>query len=424
MRIRFFGGNICTMSDDNPSMLKGELWTENDRISYIGPEQQGNIPFDREIDLKGNLLMPGFKNAHTHSGMTFLRSAADDLPLLKWLHEKVFPLEDKLCAQAVYEFNRLAILEYLSNGITSNFDMYHFPLSHVKASLEMGFRTVLCGGLNDFSLSPEECEELYLTVKKMDPLVSYRFGIHAEYTCAPDLLKRVAALCEKYAAPIYCHNSETREEVEDCISRTGMSPTQWMRSFGLFEYGGGCFHCVHLSEQDMEIFEQQKLWAVTNPASNAKLASGIAPLTMLAERGIGLAIGTDGPATNNRLDFFREMYLCSVLQKLTQNDPSAMSANQVVRMATTGGALAIGMQDGDCLSPGKYADMIVIDLAQPNMQPQNNILTHILYAAGTNNVKMTMVGGRILYEDGNYFVGTDPAEIYAKAAAWSEKIQG
>ncbi len=417
--IRFYNAKILTMdsmdSEGNFNIKEGELWTDADKISYIGEKQTFGGPFEREIDLKGNLLMPGFKNAHTHSPMTFLRSYADDLPLQSWLFDKVFPMEAKLNADYVYELTKLAILEYLTSGITASFDMYYEPDAYVNANIEMGFRTVLCGAVNDFKESLEAMEGYYNKFNSINPLISYQLGFHAEYTTGKERLAAIGELARSLHAPVFAHNSETSSEVLGCIERYGQTPTELFDSLGHFEYGGGGFHCIYLSENDMNIFKKRGLWAVTNPASNLKLASGIAPISKMQKMGINLAIGTDGPASNNALDMFREMYLVTALQKIKESDAAACPANSVLSMAASGGAYAMGLLDCDCLSVGKQADIIAIDLNKPNMQPLNNITKNIVLSGSKQNVKLTMVAGKILYENGEFFVGEEPEKIYEKA---------
>jgi len=252
-------------------------------------------------------------------------------------------------------------------------------------------------------------------------LISYKLGFHAEYTTSLDLMKAVSQLAHKYKAPVWCHNSETKSEVEDCISRYGMTPTGIMDSIGMFDFGGGGYHCIYLSDEDMEIFSRRGLTAVTNPCSNLKLASGIADLTRLKEKGIRLAVGTDGAASNNALDMFREMYLCSVLQKLKYSDASAMPAADVLYAAIVGGSEAMGIDSG-FIEVGRNADFAVIDMKAPNMRPENDIVKNLVFSGSGANVLMTAVNGRILYEKGEYFIGEDIDSLYRKAEKICERI--
>ena len=354
-------------------VLEGEIHIDGERVSFAGTNEEAgkikdNIVWDREIDACGNIVMPGFKDAHTHSAMTFLRSYADDLPLQEWLYNRVFPMEAKLTEEDVLWCSRLAILEYLTSGITANFDMYMKNEANARASAEAGFRTVLCGSINDFGGTIEEIEEEYNHFNSYNPLISYQLGFHAEYTTKRETLERMACLAQKYKAPVYTHNSETKAEVEGCIERYGKTPAAFLDSLGMFEFGGGGFHCVYMTDEDLSIFKEKNIWAVTNPASNVKLASGIAPVQKMLDMGIGLAVGTDGPASNNCLDMFREMFLVTALQKVSIPDASATDANDVLYMATSGGALAMGLKECDTLEKGKYADLIMLDIHQPNPQ--------------------------------------------------------
>ncbi len=421
--IRFYNGVLLAMAD-GCAVTRDEVWTDGDRITYVGPERVDAPPFEREIDLRGDLLMPGFKDAHTHSAMTFLRSYADDLPLQSWLFDKVFPLEEKLTPEAIYAFTKLAILEYLSNGITASFDMYFHLDDYVSANLESGFRTVICAVAGSSSTPDfKTIEENYGRFNSMGPLVGYRLGFHAEYTSKPEVLRDLAALARQYKAPVWTHISETKSEVEGCRERHGgMTPAEYFDSLGLYDFGGGGYHCVWFTERDIEIFRRRGLWAVSCPASNAKLASGIAPLTELMDAGVGLALGTDGAASNNALDMFREMYLACVLQKLRRSDAAACGADRILEAATVGGARAMGLTDCDCIAPGKAADMIVIDMSRPNMQPEHNIDKNLVYSGSGANVRLTMIGGRVLYENGEYHIGEDAQRICERAAARTKEI--
>ena len=429
MNIRFYNAKILQTAENHTfHIVEGELWVKGDSIVYIGEnsataetaaENAGSgkeaPAWDREIDAAGNLLMPGFKNAHTHTAMTFLRSYADDLPLQDWLNQQVFPREGQLTEDDVYWLNILGIMEYLTSGITSNFDMYFFPPVNAKASADTGFRTVQTSGLNNYGGTVELMEENYHIVNELSDLTSFIVGFHAEYTTSKELMEGVAKLAQKLKSPVWVHNSETKLEVAECKERWGITPTQLTDSLGMYEYGGGGYHCVWFEDSDFEIFQKRNLTAVTNPASNLKLASGICPVKRFVDNGISMAIGTDGPASNNCLDMFREMFLVTGLAKVTEKDAAIVPAEEVLYMATAAGACAMGLTDCDALAEGKLADLILIDLNQPNMQPENDFVKNIVYSGSKSNVRLTMVDGRILYEDGKFFIGTDAGEIYAKA---------
>ena len=420
MNTRLYNARILTM-DNGCDFIEGEIHVENNRITYVGghlsDKDKSNlkVTFDREIDCLGNVLMPGFKDAHTHSAMTGMRSLADDMPLAEWLNTKIFPLEAKLTDEDIYVLTQLSVLEYLTTGITAVFDMYLSPYESARACEEMGLRMVNVSGINKFGPTLEVMEKRYNDLNKNNGFSSYMMGFHAEYTCTKELLSDICSLAKKYDAPIWAHNSETKSEVDECIGRYGLTPTELMESLGMFENGGGGYHCVYLSDNDIEIFKKHNLTVVTNPGSNAKLASGVAPVSRYVKEGINVAIGTDGPSSNNALDMFREMYLVTALAKLHDEDASAMRPIEVLKMATVNGARCMQLDDCDLLREGKKADIIMIDLHQPNMQPINNIVDNIVYSGSKSNIKMTMIDGKILYEDGCFNVGVDAEEIYKKA---------
>ena len=415
--IRFYNGRVL----EGGAVTENEVWTDGGRISYVGPKRAEMPGFERQLDLKGNLLMPGFKDAHTHSGMTFLRSMADDLPLQDWLFRQVFPREAKLTPESLTAFAKVAFLEYLANGITACFDMYYFMDEFVRLAADWGYRVVLCDALS----ADNEWERLYANYERFNqyhPLVGYRIGFHAEYTASVDMLRFVSKASHELKTPVWSHNSETRSEVEGCVERHGLTPTRLFDELGLFEYGGGGYHCVWMTDEDIDIFRRRGLTAVLNACSNGKLASGIPPLRRFTDAGVSLAVGTDGPASNNALDMFREMYLINILAKLEEKDAAAGDPALILEAAVGGGARAMGLADCDRIAAGKQADMIVIDMHRPNMRPEHNIVKNLVYSGNPGNVRMTMIAGRVLYENGEFFVGEDPETVYREAERLTREI--
>lgn len=433
MRYRFFNARVLTM-EPGRDIFNGEVWVVGDRIKFSGTEEEARtyceshpdeiLVWDEEIDCKGNLLMPGFKNAHTHSAMTLMRSSADDLPLSDWLNKQIFPIEAKMTAEDIYELSKISILEYLTSGITAAFEMYLTPFSVADAFRDCGFRCVQTSCVNNFSQSVELLERYYNELNGRDEFNSFILGVHAEYTCSIELLEKCAELVHKYKAPFWAHIQETESETKECMDRYGMTPIEFFDSLGLFDYGGGGYHLVWTSDKDREIMKKRGLYAVTNPGSNTKLASGIAPIKEYLECGIPVAIGTDGPASNNCLDMFREMFLVTGLGKLKNMDASCIDAADVLKMATVNGARCMGLNDADYLSEGKLADMIMIDMSQPNMQPINNIVKNLVYSGSKSNILMTMIGGVIRYQNGKFNIGEEPLEIYEKAEKIKKRIYG
>ena len=415
--IRFYNGKTLEGVD----VTENEVWVNGDAIVYVGPAREDAPAFSRQIDLKGDLLMPGFKNAHTHSAMTFLRSMADDLPLQDWLFRQVFPREAKLNPQRLRAFTKVAFLEYLANGITACFDMYYFTDEFADLASQWGFRGVICDALsanNDWS----EVYKSYEKYNHMGPFVKYQLGFHAEYTASLDMLKYLSRAAHDLKAPVWSHNSETESEVNECVKRHGATPTRLFDDLGLYDYGGGGYHCVWMTDDDIDIFRARGLTAVLNAGSNGKLASGIPPLGRFLDAGVKLAVGTDGPASNNALDMFREMYLINILAKLDEGDAAAGDPARILEAAVGGGARAMGLADCDRIAPGKQADLIVIDLHRPNMRPEHNIVKNLVYSGNPGNVRMTMIAGKVLYENGAFFVGEDIETVYREAERHTREL--
>ena len=419
--IRFYNGKLLRFGD-KISVTDGEVWTDGEYITYAGEQRDDRPVFEREIDLGGDLIMPGFKNAHTHSAMTAFRSYADDMELHTWLRERIWPYEARLTEEGVYYFTKLAVMEYLSSGITACLDMYGHTDSNARAFADTGFRAVFSSAMNDFDADPTQIERDYLKYRSFSSTISYRLGLHAEYTTCEQRINYMVSLAQKYHEPCYIHMSETKSEVEECIERTGMTPPQYLDSLGFFDYGGGGYHCVWLSEGDVELMAKKGLYAITCPASNLKLSSGIAEIDRLAAAGIEMGIGTDSTGSNNALDMFREMYLVSALQKVKTGDAAAGDADRTLRMACVGGAHAMGLSDCDELAAGKKADLIVIDMRQPNMQPPHNIAKNLVYSGSKSNIRLTMVNGKILYENGEFFLGEDTETVYSRVAEQSARM--
>ena len=414
MKTLFKNAQILTMIDDK--IINADLVVDNNLIAYIGKESSSYGPFDKVIDCNKNLLMPGFKNAHAHSAMVFLRGKADDVTLQDWLFKIVFPREEHLQPSDIYYLNKVAYLEYLSSGITACFDHYFYPLEGAKAAEEMGMRTLLLATYDEKYMRGEGLKTNYHRFNdNKDGLVKYAIGFHAEYTTNEELLEGSKEVINDLKCPFFTHIAETKKEVEECVKRHGKTPAKYLYDEGLFKYGGGGFHCIYLTDEEVKIFKENDLYIISCPGSNLKLASGIAPLTYYLNNGINIALGTDGPASNNSLDMFKEMYLAATLQKVTNNDAKSIPAFEILKMATVNAAKAMGLDNADVLAVDKYADIIMIDLHKPNMQPINNIVTNLVYAGSKDNVILTMINGKILYQNGQYFLKETPEEIYKKA---------
>ena len=419
MKTLFRNASILKM-DDSP-ILFGDLVVNENRIAYIGSDSEKYGPFDRVIECNGNIIMPGFKNAHTHNAMTFLRSKADEDNLHDWLFNQCFPREALLKPGDIYALSKVALLEQISGGITSCLDMYFYVLEHKKAMEEMGFRGVVQGCVNE-AYKTNDLVKLYNEINTDDALVRFSIGHHSEYTTSLDEMLATKKALDETKSPLQIHLSETKSEVEECIKKRGMTPCEYFDSLGLWDNGGVCFHCVYLSEHDIEIFKKKNIAVVTCPGSNLKLASGIAPIKRYLEEGLLIGIGTDGPASNNCLDMFKEMSLVSNLARIQTGDSNAIKAYDILKMATVNGAKILNLKDCDTLEVGKYADIIELDLSKPSMQPINNAVNNIVYSGSKDIVKLTMINGKILYEDGKFFINEDIDSIYEKAQEITDRI--
>ena len=421
MQYRFYNARILTPD----GIIHGELRTEGDRITRVSPVSTLDYrDWDREIDLGGDLIVPSFKNAHTHSPMTFLRSRAEDMPLKDWLYKQVFPAEAKLTDEDCYYFTRLAVAEYYSGGTTYCCEMYGHTKAVAQAFADTGFGAYIGSGIFDFDGGYDEITKHAEKLKKeIDalPRVRYALAMHAQYTCGDETLKAVADLSKAFGLSVMTHLSETEDEVASCKEKYGISPVRLLAEKGVFDLGGTGFHCVHVDDEDVRIMKSLNVGAVTCPCSNLKLASGIAPLKKLLDAGLKLGVGTDGAASNNALDMFRETYLVTVLQKYLLGDAAAASAKSVYAAATDGAAF--GLEGADGLYVGARADMAVIDLSAPNMQPLNDVANNLVYAGGRHNVKMTVSGGRIVYENGELLYGEDYGALLEKCNAAAERIK-
>ena len=412
MKTLFKNASILTMNSEQ--IIKGQLLVIDSRIAYIGEDAKEFAPFDQVIDCRNKLLMPGLKNAHTHSAMIFLRNRFKDVCLQDWLFKCVFPREEKLIPEDIYYLNKATILEYLAHGTTACFDQYFFPLSGAKAADEMGMRMLLLAIFNADTNNVDDLERNYHTLNdRKDPFARYAIGVHAEYTSNDEMIKQTREAIKRLKCPFFTHISETKKEVEECVARHNKTPLKYLYDEGLFEYGGGGYHCVHYTDEEIEICKKNNLFIVSCPGSNQYLSSGIAPLTKFLKNGLRIALGTDGPASNESLDMFREMRLAATLEG------KEIPPYEILKMATVNGALAMGLNDSTTLEVGKYADIIMVDIVNKT----DNILYDLVHNTTANNVKLTMINGKVLYKDGQYFYKESKEDIYKKVEEISMRIE-
>lgn len=421
MKILFKNAHVLTMKDGEKPFISDVL-VEDKIISKIAKDI--NDSEAQIIDASNTVLMPGFKNAHTHSAMVFSRSSSDNLTLWDWLSNCIFPMEEQFIENDVYSMSKVAFLEYLTSGITACYDMYYFPQEIARAAKDIGFKAVILAAPPADRVTAEEIKNTFVEIRNLDKdLIDMRLGVHAEYTTPNERLVAIKEMCDEFKMPFSTHASETLNEVNGCKERhNGLTPTEFFDSLGLFKYGGILFHNVVLTENDIKIMKDRGIYAVTCPGSNSKLASGIAPISDLVKAGIDVCIGTDGAGSNNCLDMFKEMHLLYSLAKIKENDATALNAFDILKMATVNGAKALGLNDALYIEEGAKADLMLIDLLKPNMQPINNLVSNIVYSGSKDNIKLTMINGKILYQDGKFNINEDLVELYKTVQKINDRL--
>ncbi|MBR3135743.1 MAG: amidohydrolase [Clostridia bacterium] len=391
-------------------LKNGYLGIDGDRIDYIGVAVPKD-PYDEVRDMTGKLLLPGLINGHTHTGMSLLRGLGSDLPLDKWLFDTIFPVEDRLTDDDLRLGMELAMLEMLASGTTSFTDMYMGAGYCTPAILSAGMKANLCRPLQSFD--PEEEPMTCRRMKEMLALyedwngagegrIRVDFSIHAEYTCTEKMVRAAAREAEKRGAGMHLHLSETESEQRACVEKYGMTPARWFDKLGAFDLRAYAAHGVWLTAEDRALLKERGVTVVHCPESNLKLGSGVADVPALIREGVAVALGTDGPASNNNLNLWEEMHLVSILHKGVRRDPTLLSPQTVLSMATVNGAKLQGREDTGVLAVGNKADIVAIDMDRPHLVPAIDPISNLVYSAQGADVVMTMVDGRILYENGEY----------------------
>jgi len=427
-------GTVLTLDAQQTVLDQGAVAVAGDTIVDIGPAADllGRFPHARRIEEPHGLIMPGLVNTHTHAAMACFRGLADDLPLMQWLQEYIFPAEAKLTAEIVYHSTLLSAAEMIRSGTTSFCDMYLFAKEVARATADCGLRGWIGEVLYDFP-SPNYGElangfayqEELLAEYREHPLVSITVDPHAVYTCSPDLLRRLKEVADRHDVPYVIHLSETRDEVAGCRKQYGASPVMHLEKLGLLDSRVIADHCVVLEKAEIELLARRGVKVAHCPESNMKLASGVAPVPQLLAAGITVGLGTDGSASNNDVDLFREMDTAAKLHKVFALDPTVMSAEQTLGLATRGGAelLGAGAMIGS-LETGKKADCIVLDLNQPHLTPLYHIPSHLVYAARGSDVIHSVINGRMVMQNRQLTTIDEPALLteMERIAALIKKI--
>lgn len=388
----------------NGVVTSGDIAVDGALIHQVG-DISAEWHADKVIDCTNKLAIPGFVNTHTHAAMTLFRSYADDMVLMDWLQNKIWPAEGNLEAEDVYWGTLLAIAEMIKSGTTTFSDMYFHMPQVAKAVAESGIRAVLARGMagvapNGEQALLESADFFHQYHNTADGRITVMLGPHAPYTCPPGYLKRVVALAQRLGAEIHIHLSETIGEVDDCKKKYGKSPIALMKELGVLECGVLAAHCVHISDTDISLMKEANVRVAHNPGSNMKLASGIAPIPAMLTAGICVSLGTDGAASNNNLDMLEELRLAAMLHKVHALDPLLIPAKTAIDLATINGAQALGLDKvTGTIAPGFKADITLFNMHAPHWYPRHDRVSLLAYSAGAGDVHTVMVDGKILLSD-------------------------
>ncbi len=402
-------GMLLTLSPRPETIPHGAIAINEGRITALGTKANITSVFEAEkvVNADGGLVMPGLVNGHNHAAMTCFRGMADDLPLMEWLTKYIFPAESQADGDQVYWSTLLACCEMIRSGTTTFCDMYLFEDRVAQAAKEAGMRALVGEVIYDFP-SPHygppdkglEFTERLIRDWQGDSLVRIAVEPHALYTCSPDLLRRCRELSDRYGVPWIIHLAETQSELEEVSKKYGTTPVKHLQNLDLLSPSLIACHCVWLTAEEMDLLARHGVRVVHNPESNMKLASGVAPIPDLLARGVPVGLGTDGCASNNNLDLFQEMDFAAKLHKVHRLDPTVMPAQAVLEMATLGGAKVLGMEkEIGSLEVGKKADIIILDLNRPHLQPVYNIVSHLVYSATGADVRDVIIDGKLVMEN-------------------------
>ena len=407
-----------TAAAGKPQWFEGSVGIAGNRIESVSAGTAAAEEFLRRhddariIDCRDKIVMPGLVNTHCHVSMTLQRSSADDIALMEWLNDYIWPFEARQTADDIELGARLGVVEMLLGGVTSFVDMYWHEASVFNAVDELGMRALLTASGMDPNI--DDCErDLTALIAKCEGHSRIRAGIspHAAYTCSPATLRRVKALCDKHGVPMTIHVSETQDEQRMVAERYGQTPTEYLDSLGLLDERTIAAHCIYLSDSDMDIMLRRGVSVAHNPSSNMKISSGIAPIAKMCERGLRCTIATDGACSNNDYDMWEEMRNASFLQKVATMNPLALPAYDILRMATVDGAAAIGYEgELGILAEGALADVRVVDALKPHIYPLHNVAANLVYCTKASDVETVIVDGEIVVEN-RRIAGIDVGEL-------------
>ncbi|MGM8366035.1 amidohydrolase family protein [Virgibacillus sp. W0181] len=399
--------SLSPMTKETDFIQHGFIYIKSGRIAAVG-EGAYPTPYeqaDKIIDGAGMVAIPGLINAHTHTPMSLLRGYADDLPLMEWL-ENIWAVEDRMTHEDMYWASMLSMAEMIKSGTTTFADMY-FGMERIASGVEQsGLRAILAQGIIEGKIAVDEqlASSVSLVENRHNSAsgrIQTMLSPHAPYTCSPDTIKKIIKQAEQLEVGIHTHLAETRDEINIIKEKYNNSPIGLMEELGLFTRHVIAAHGVYLSDEDIEILRKSKVGIIHNPKSNMKLASGIAPIATLLKEGVTVGLATDGSASNNVLDMFEEMRFASLLQKVSTEDPTSLTAYETLDMATSNGAKAVGLEkEIGTIEVGKKADITLVNLQKTHVSPVNEVVSHLVYAVKAEDVACTIVDGQILYEKG------------------------
>ena len=402
-----------------------------EKLSDVHAPSDVPTTYNETYDGRGKILMPGLYNAHSHVPMTLLRGLGENLPLDRWLNEAIFPFEALMTDNDSYYATLAGIAEMLRFGVVSFTDMYYHSEARAKAIIESGAKCNLGHSVLDFdpSISYEEIPE---SAKNQELIAQFNgaangrllvdFNLHAEYTSTQKVAEGLAQAAKEAGARMQVHVCETASEVEGCKERhNGMTPVEYLAQCGIFDVPTTAAHCVWLTDNDRAILADKGVFVATCPASNAKLGSGIAQVKAMLDAGITVALGTDGVASNNNHNMFKDMYLLALMERAEQRTPLGLSAADIIRIATLNGALSQGRSDCGAITVGNKADLVVLNADTPWMRPADDLAGALIYSAQGSDVVLTMVDGEVLYKDGE-FLTIDIEHALAEVGASRKRI--
>lgn len=411
---------LITVNPQNEVIPDGAIAYENGKLTYVGPTPDDLTGYDEIVDAKHKYVLPGLINTHGHTGMSLLRGYSDDLPLQQWLEEKMWPLEAQFTPEHVKWGTSLSIIEMIRTGTTTFVDMYDNMGEVAKLVDSSGMRAALTRGMIGLCSEEERQQKLADSVafahewhNQANGRIKVMMAPHAPYTCSPAFIRQIVEKAAELNLPIHIHMSETKWEVQQNVDDYGVRPVQHLENIGVFARPTLVAHAVHLTDEEIDILAKYDVKVSHNVVSNLKLASGVAPVPKMLEKGVSVSLGTDSTASNNNLNLFEELKLAAIVHKGVTFDPIAVPAEQALRMATINGADGVFQKDLlGSLEVGKAADFIMLDSQQAHFHPAHNPISHVVYAANGRDVTDTVVAGKFLMRNRELLTIDEEKAIY------------